>query len=840
MKQAMRDNTKRILRIPLFLLILGITTLFGVQHIRGDTAFANSALKFNAANIMSDQVMRNKSSMSVSQVQSFLNAKGVNCTSGSNCLKNYRQNNKSAAQIIYETGQRYNINPQVLIVLLQKEVGIVTMNNPESWRYRTAAGYGCPDSTPGVCDSSYYGFSNQMKWAATMFDAILRNSPTWYAPYVVGQNNILLHPYNNCGTQRVNIQNRATAALYSYTPYVPNQAALNAGYGTGDRCSSYGNRNFFTYFTDWFGSTQGGIAISNISFEAQPFTNKQARAIISIKNTSKTTINLGRIKIEARGSNNAYYQTPSVSNLSIKPGATYTFKQPITIAQEGNFTFTVARYANNAWISPPFSDFGVGISTQKTVHVTMEPTVTQSLTLPEGNQHINAPITATFKVKNNSTTQAANIGRMKIQGNLNGTQYDFPSTENNLTISAGQTYTYSKQFTPTRSGVYTFTMINNRSDYGWKTNFPTSLNSSIVRSATVTVKDSVTVTQPLVLSTSNARQGENITATFSMRNFSTKSVNIGRMKIQGMHSDGTQYDFPSTPDNLVLQPGATYNYSQSRTLPKTGSYAFKIMNFREKERWSASYPMNEEESIKRNAVLSIDNATTVTEDLQFSRSSIHQNEAISATFAVKNHSNKAVAIGRTKVECLNGTTQLDFDSTVDNLTIAAGATYEYTATKAFPSTGTWSCKLVNYRQKEGWSTNFPVSENSSIIRNQDSTVKQPVTVMSSLGMSKSSALRNEAISATFAVKNHSNKAVAIGRTKVECLNGTTQLDFDSTVDNLTIAAGATYEYTATKAFPSTGTWSCKLVNYRQKEGWSTNFPVSENASITRLIQVAVR
>jgi uncharacterized protein with LGFP repeats len=35
----------------------------------------------------------------------------------------------------------------------------------------------------------------------------------------------------------------------------PNAASLAAGRGTGDSCSSYGNRNFWGYFTDWFGST---------------------------------------------------------------------------------------------------------------------------------------------------------------------------------------------------------------------------------------------------------------------------------------------------------------------------------------------------------------------------------------------------------------------------------------------------------------------------------------------------------------------------------------------------------------------------------------------------------
>ena len=64
------------------------------------------------------------------------------------------------------------------------------------------------------------------------------------------------------------IRNQATAALYIYTPYRPNQGALNNLYGTGDSCSSYGNRNFWRMFTDWFGSTKtppnhGLIAIQN-------------------------------------------------------------------------------------------------------------------------------------------------------------------------------------------------------------------------------------------------------------------------------------------------------------------------------------------------------------------------------------------------------------------------------------------------------------------------------------------------------------------------------------------------------------------------------------------------
>lgn len=216
------------------------------------------AKTFNPGNIIDDSIFTNKNTMTAEQIQTFFNAKGAYCTNGeAPCLKNYSEGGRSAAQIIYDTSQQFNINPQTLIVTLQKEVGLVTLSKPAAWRYRTAMGYGCPDSTPGVCDSSYYGFTNQVTWAARMFRAIMNASPTWYTPYILGNNYIQYNPAASCGGSNVYIQNRATQALYNYTPYQPNDASLAAGYGTAP-CGAYGNRNFWLYFNDWFGSTSGG------------------------------------------------------------------------------------------------------------------------------------------------------------------------------------------------------------------------------------------------------------------------------------------------------------------------------------------------------------------------------------------------------------------------------------------------------------------------------------------------------------------------------------------------------------------------------------------------------
>lgn len=223
-----------------------------------------NAKSFDPGFIISDSLFTNSTSMSADAVQNFIVAKGANCTNGSApCLKNFTENGKSAGTIIAEVARAYSINPQVLITVLQKEVGLVTRNKPEPWQYQSAMGYGCPDSTPGVCSSQYHGFTNQVTWAAKMYRAIMNNSPTWYTPYVLGNNYIQYHPNAACGGSMVNIQNRATQALYNYTPYQPNAAALAAGYGEGDDCSAYGNRNFWLFFNDWFGSSTSSILIQS-------------------------------------------------------------------------------------------------------------------------------------------------------------------------------------------------------------------------------------------------------------------------------------------------------------------------------------------------------------------------------------------------------------------------------------------------------------------------------------------------------------------------------------------------------------------------------------------------
>ena len=268
-----RDKRGRYVLLGVFVMIFLFT--FMSQRFKGleEEADAASLAGFDPGYIISDYQMGNYNSMSEADIQNFLWSKGrcYNTNFGSVgtrvdyfsdvtppttwhvkdghtvCLAEENMNGETAAHIIWQTAQDYRINPQVLIVLLQKETGMITDPIPNSWDYQRAAGYGCPDTA--ACSSKYYGFKNQIRNAAALFRTVLDGG---WTNYPLGDNYIQYNPNSGCGGSVVTIRSLATSALYRYTPYQPNAGALAAGYGTA-YCGAYGNRNFYLYFEDWFG-----------------------------------------------------------------------------------------------------------------------------------------------------------------------------------------------------------------------------------------------------------------------------------------------------------------------------------------------------------------------------------------------------------------------------------------------------------------------------------------------------------------------------------------------------------------------------------------------------------
>lgn len=202
---------------------------------------------FNPNLLIEDDSFVAINSMSVDEIQRFLDSKG-------GALRNFSENGRSAAQIIWDASHGHGdasgtingividsstgtVNPKALLVTLQKEQSLITNPNPSAAALNTAMGYGCPDS--GGCNPAYQGFTKQVEWAAWQlrynYERAVDNR---FADYQVGQTMTFSNstsPYNPAPSQSVTLNNRATAALYRYTPHVYN-----------------GNYNFWNFFRQWF------------------------------------------------------------------------------------------------------------------------------------------------------------------------------------------------------------------------------------------------------------------------------------------------------------------------------------------------------------------------------------------------------------------------------------------------------------------------------------------------------------------------------------------------------------------------------------------------------------
>jgi hypothetical protein len=349
------------MRIRAFLLA-GLMTviLSAAPFVRSSQAQAVSPSQWQPGYIIDDSLFFFSTAMGANDIQTFLSSKVPTCdTNGTQpisqgssttraqwaaangkpsppytCLKNYTENvtptsadsycahgisggNKSAAMIIAEVGWACGVNPQVLLVLLQKEQGLVTDDWPWPNQYQFATGFCVYDSgpPPAGCEGTD-GFFRQVYYAARQFQKYVKQPGSFNYRAGVTSNILWNVASTGCGGSNVYVQNGATAALYNYTPYQPNQASLNAGYGTGDGCSAYGNRNFWLYFNDWFGPTLGSLVKTPYDNTVYLLDNSNSTAHpISDANILNDYAALGPVRITSAGEINSYAGGAAMGNM---------------------------------------------------------------------------------------------------------------------------------------------------------------------------------------------------------------------------------------------------------------------------------------------------------------------------------------------------------------------------------------------------------------------------------------------------------------------------------------------------------------------------------------------
>jgi nucleoid-associated protein YgaU len=167
----------------------------------GDAGDESWQTRFQRDYLISDHSLTNAGTMTVAEIQKFLESKG------SVLAKPYRGSNP--AKMIYEAAQKYKINPQVILTRLQCEQGLISKKSATQKQLDWALGVGCYDS--GNWNQKFKGFDKQVEFAAATYRRHYDNAQQ----RLKNGENITM----TIDGQRVNIKNAATYSFYKYCPH---------------------------------------------------------------------------------------------------------------------------------------------------------------------------------------------------------------------------------------------------------------------------------------------------------------------------------------------------------------------------------------------------------------------------------------------------------------------------------------------------------------------------------------------------------------------------------------------------------------------------------------------
>lgn len=677
-----------------------------------------SAASWDAGNIMSDAVFTDSTSMSTAQIQEFLNSKVVTCdTYGQRiseyggpdlngdgqvqrwewgqanygqttfpCLKDVHvADGRSAAQVIYDTAIKYHINPKVLIVLLQKEQGLVTDTWPLSIQYRSATGYGCPDTAP--CNSDYYWLDNQLDWSGKMFRSIMNATPTWYTPYLVGSNYIQYNPDGSCGGSWVTIANRATQALYNYTPYQPNEAALGASMGVTVPCGAYGNLNFYRYFTQWFGPTQGGDAISYdlqlasaITLSpANPRPGDTVTVTYSVKNISQKTVSWDMDVLQCRNSDANCDPSPGTAR-SIASGETVIRSFTITPTRQGNLTLVPFYRVGGIWWRMALGSDNSNSLTAWTAGLTTSAALTSSSAAP----NIGEAMKYTITISNPSGTSLTIDGTLLQCRYETSTMCDSPMT-NPETIPAWGSKTYTYNIPASQSGNYSFIPY-----YRYRGVWFRYVGSDTPKQVYVS---NIILNATPQITPSNPIPGETFTVSYTIRNAGPTTATINRHVTQCRRNTTINCD-PAAGPSVSLGQNETTTVSDTFTATQ-GSYAF-IPYFDTQNEWH-TFP---------NISPTILTVPPYKADLRIVSPITTNNpipgEPLTATYSVKNFGDRTAYYQMGLLQCRYNSVTMCDSSNYGSISIAPGATRDFSDTLvAHTKSGQYTLRPY-YRQNDTW------------------------------------------------------------------------------------------------------------------------------------------
>lgn len=177
---------------------------------------------FDRNRLLADSAFIDAAALTAEEIQAFLETTPYGTRSG---LADYQQDGVSAAQAIAQASVDFDINPLAILTRAQLEQSLVFKSNPSTAALDKAFGCGCPDGKG--CSTTFKGFNKQVACMAGVMRSYLddlEGGGSTIAGWNVGKSKKTLDGLT------VTPANAATAALYTYTPWVGSQSFGNVAH----------------------------------------------------------------------------------------------------------------------------------------------------------------------------------------------------------------------------------------------------------------------------------------------------------------------------------------------------------------------------------------------------------------------------------------------------------------------------------------------------------------------------------------------------------------------------------------------------------------------------------
>jgi len=249
---------------------------------------------------------------------------------------------------------------------------------------------------------------------------------------------------------------------------------------------------------------------------------------------------------------------------------------------------------------------------------------------------------------------------------------------------------------------------------------PTSTATSTLTPVASSDRD-LQIVGGLSLSTTSPRVGDSVTASFRIRNTSSRAIIIRQLEAgargpnaRSLNWNAPEADFPAV-FALTLQPGQELDYRQSRTFDAPGDYFAEPVWMDAFGTWAGvwSYPRVWFNVAPRQITLTPTPTRTPTipaspghlvivEGLSVSNTNPQVNQSVNARYRVRNDGGSPITARYFGVKGRHTSTNSTYDFFwLENLTLQPGQEYSYDANRGFDRAGSYSL-TPNYSDGANW------------------------------------------------------------------------------------------------------------------------------------------